>query len=204
MEEPKAFNSKKTLLWGLASLGLSGLGIALVLRITESQDIVGGLLEVGLKTLAICCGLVVLGWLADSYRMAVLARGMGGKVPFFAALKISMMGAFMAAVTPFDTGGEPLKVYYLHKHGMSIGQSTATVTMAAMFHSTARFLLWASLPWVALMTGDTLEFTGVGKASMAVGLALYLLYMALFVVATVRPELLVFVTERICEIRLLR
>lgn len=204
MEETKGYNLKKVILWGLFSLGLSGLGIALVLRITKNQDIVGGLLAVGLKTLAVSCGLVVLSWLADGCRMAVLARGMGGKVPFLAAIKISMMGAFMAAVTPFDTGGEPLKVYFLHKHGMSIGQSTATVTMAAMFHSAARFLLWALLPWVALLTGDSWEPTAVGKATMAVGLAFYVFYMVLFIAATVRPEFLVSVTDRVCRTGLLR
>jgi uncharacterized protein (TIRG00374 family) len=204
MGETKAYNWKKALLWGLVSLALSGLGIVLVLRTTSSEDVVGGVLAVGLRTLAVACGLVAASWIADGCRMAVLARGMGGRVPLSSALRISMMGAFMAAVTPFDTGGEPLKVYFLHKSGMSVGQSTATVTMAAMFHSTARFLLWALIPVTALFTGFSWQPTAVGRVTLAVGLGFYLFYMVLFIVATVKPASLVSVVNRICRIRLLQ
>lgn len=204
MGETRGYSSKKALLWGLVSLALSGLGIALVLRITKSQDVVRGILAVGLRTLAISSGLVAASWVADGCRMAVLARGMGGRVPLVSAFRISMMGAFMAAVTPFDTGGEPLKVYFLHKNGMSVGQSTATVTMAAMFHSTARFLLWALIPVIALFTGFNWQPTAIGRVTLAVGLAFYVFYMALFIVATVRPESLVAVADRVCRIRLLQ
>jgi uncharacterized protein (TIRG00374 family) len=202
MEEAREYNWRKALLWGLVSLALSALGIAAVLRITKSQDVVRGVLAIGLRTLAISSGLVVASWVADGWRMAVLARGMGGRVPLASAFRISMMGAFMAAVTPFDTGGEPLKVYFLHKNGMSVGQSTATVTMAAMFHSTARFLLWALIPAAGLFTGFNWQPTAVGRVTLAAGLAFYVFYMVLFIVATVRPESLVSMVDRVCRIRL--
>ena len=64
MEEAREYNWRKALLWGLVSLALSALGIAAVLRITKSQDVVRGVLAIGLRTLAISSGLVVASWVA--------------------------------------------------------------------------------------------------------------------------------------------
>ncbi len=199
VDEGKAFNLKGALIWGSVSLLISGLCIYLVLRFTRNEDIWGDIIQVGLKTLALASGLVIASWLADGLRMSVLARAMGGEVGALEAIRISMMGSFMAGVTPFDTGGEPVKIYFLHKKGMSIGQSTAAVALAALFHATTRFFLWALFPIMGFILGFAWQVGPAVKAMLGLGVFLYVAFMVLLVMATIWPNLVSSAAKWICN-----
>ena len=134
--------AKKIVVGGLASLMLSLSCIWIVIRFTGGGNLVGNLLAVGLSTVVLSLLLVVGSWVVDALRLKILASAMGGQVKFLDALKVTVMGSFMAGVTPFDTGGEPLKVYFLHRRGLSIGAATAVVALGSFLHATSRFGLW--------------------------------------------------------------
>jgi len=182
---------RKAVFWGASSVLISSLTILLIFRLTGNKAPLADILRVGLGTLAVAAAMVVASWLVDGLRLLVLARAMGGPLSYLEAVRISVTGAFMAGVTPSDTGGEPLKVYYLHRNGMSIGQATASVTLVAMLHTTTRFLLWLLVPLAAFFLGFSWQFTTAVKVTLTFGLLLYLLFMALLVASTLRPEAVV-------------
>lgn len=150
---------RRVLWWGGLSVAISLGTILVIFRLTENENPFTDLLRVSIGTLIVAVVMVMASWLVDGWRLWVLAKAMGGSISFVEAVRISVTGAFMAGVTPSDTGGEPLKVYYLHRDGMSIGQATATITLIAMLHATTRFLLWLLVPLLAFALGLSMQFT---------------------------------------------
>jgi uncharacterized protein (TIRG00374 family) len=165
---------QKVLTWSAVSLGLSALCIAAVIRFLGAGDSVRSLLKVGLGTIGGCILIVMAGWVVDSWRLAVLARAMGGMLPLRESIRISVMGAFMAGVTPLDTGGEPLKIFFLRKWArMGAGQATAAVALAAILHATTKFILWALAPPVAVFLRVPLKVHSAASGVVAIGLFFY-------------------------------
>jgi uncharacterized protein (TIRG00374 family) len=190
-EEKPVSDLRRALFWGGLSVAISVTTIVLIFRLTENHAPLADLLRVGLGTLLVAAVMVITSWVVDGWRLWVLAKAMGGSVSFVEAVRISLTGAFMAGITPFDTGGEPLKVYYLHRSGMSVGQATATITLAAMLHATTRFLLWLVVPLVAFFLGFSWQFTTVVKVTLTLGLIVYLFFMFLLLASTLWPNTVV-------------
>ena len=195
---------RRTLWWCASSVGISILTILIIFRLIHGKVSIGDVLRVGLGTVLVAVSMVVISWMVDGLRLLVLARAMGGKLSYLEAVRISVAGAFMAGVTPSDTGGEPLKVYYLHRNGMSIGQATASVTLVAMLHTTTRFLLWLVMPLVAFFLGFSWQFTTPVKVTLGFGLLIYLLFMLLLAASTLWPETVVRFAVWLFNIRLIR
>lgn len=195
---------RKTLWWAGLSVVISLVTILVIFRLTENENPFADLLRVSAGTLLFAMTMVMSSWLVDGLRLWVLAKAMGGRVGYLEAVRISVAGAFMAGVTPSDTGGEPLKVYYLHRGGMSVGQATATITLIAMLHATTRFLLWMVVPIIAFTLGFSLEFTAAVKATLTFGLLIYLVFMALLVASTLWPEAVVHLAIRVFNSSLMK
>lgn len=187
MDKPKV-DLKKILVGAAVSLVLSGGCIALVLKFTRTQGVWGTLLGVGLSTLLFCVVSVIATWIVDAMRLKVLAGAMGGKISLWDSIKISVMGSFMAGVTPFDTGGEPLKIYFLYRSGLSVGEASAAVALSAFLHATSRLILWLFVPILMLLSGGSWSFTPVVKVTLGVGLGLYLFFLTILVIITVWPQ----------------
>jgi len=72
--------------------------------------------------------LTFIAWLLyislDAYRVQILAKALNKKVPITTALEVILSGLFLAAVTPFQTGGLPVQLYILNKKKISAGQGT--------------------------------------------------------------------------------
>ena len=182
---------RRALVWGLSSVAISVATIIAIFHYTGSQNPLRDVLRVGGGTLAIAVVMVAGSWLVDGMRLWTLARTMGGSISYLESVRISIAGAFMSGVTPSDTGGEALKVYYLHRDGMSIGQATATVTLVAMLHATTRFLLWLVVPLIAFFLGFSLQFTATVKVALTFGLLLYVFFMSLLIASTLWPGVVV-------------
>lgn len=180
---------KRVFGWGVLSLGISALCILAALSFLGEGNPFKSLLKVGLGTLAVSLAIVVVSWVVDGWRLSTLANAMGGRISLFQAVRISIMGSFMAGVTPFDTGGEPLKILFLHRRGgMSVGQATATVALAALMHATTKFALWVVAPVVAFFLGFSCEMPAAAQTVVVLGLIFYLGSLALIVASTLWTE----------------
>ncbi len=74
----------------------------------------------------------------DGLRVKVLTKALGYNISVFTGIEIVVSGIFLAAVTPFQTGGFPVQAYYLKKNGISYGEGTLILFMrgvlAVIFH----------------------------------------------------------------------
>ena len=69
-------------------------------------------------------------WSMDAVKYLVSLR-VTANVPhrFFTYLKISIIGQYYSAITPFATGGQPMQVYYFSRYGVPAGTATAVLIM---------------------------------------------------------------------------
>lgn len=77
----------------------------------------------------------------DGIRLKYLAKGLGYNLSVSTGIEVVVSGIFLAAVTPFQTGGLPVQIYYLKKNGISYGEGTLILFMrgflAIIFHIVA-------------------------------------------------------------------
>jgi uncharacterized protein (TIRG00374 family) len=60
----------------------------------------------------------------DGVRVQILSFALGKRVSIKTAIAVITSGLFLAAVTPFQTGGLPVQLYILKKEGISIGKGS--------------------------------------------------------------------------------
>ena len=58
-------------------------------------------------------GLVVLGWVLDSFKFMTLSLAAGEKLSFKDTLTVVLVNYFGCAITPMQSGGGPFQVYML-------------------------------------------------------------------------------------------
>ncbi|NMB25105.1 MAG: flippase-like domain-containing protein [Firmicutes bacterium] len=123
------------------ALVLSLLGLYAVLQFSGGPNLWKDIAQIDPAMLGIACGLVVISWMLDARRMQVLTHSLGGHLSILNGMRISIVGAFVSGVTPFDSGGEPVQVYLLTEKGLNAGQSTAIIAVKTLCNAWARFTL---------------------------------------------------------------
>lgn len=61
-----------------------------------------------------------------------ILKGLGEKTTFLKNLKYALIGFFFSAITPAATGGQPMEIYYMHKDGISVANSTLALLVQLM------------------------------------------------------------------------
>ncbi|MBE3520236.1 MAG: flippase-like domain-containing protein [Firmicutes bacterium] len=183
------------------ALGLSIAAVWLLLRLTGVENFSRQVGQVQVVFLVLGVSMIALSWWFDTIRLVILSRSLGRRLSLAGAFKITMMSSFMAGVTPFDTGGEPLKVYLLHREGVPLGEGAAIVALAALLHATSRLLLFLVAPLVALATGVAWAALPAVKAALGLGLFIYLVFLGLMIASLIRPEIANNLARRICRSR---
>ena len=200
----RVLDARKILVGASWGLGLSAAAVWLLLRFTGFESFSHYLRQVRFVFLLLGTTMILACWWLDTVRLVVLSRSLGRRISLVGAFRITMMSSFMAGVTPFDTGGEPLKVYLLYREGVPFGEGAAVVALGALLHATSRLLLFLAAPLVALATGVAwAALTGV-KAALGVGLFVYLVFLGILIASLVRPEIATTLARRICDSRIVR
>lgn len=171
------------------AIGLSLLGLFLLLRLTGGREAWPSLSRLSPAMLALSVGLVVLNWLLDAVRMMVLVHALGGHLSLFSGMRISVLGAFVSNVTPFDSGGEPLQAYLLSDKGITVGQSSAVIAVKTILNAFARLCLGLIIPGWMVLTHSRWHLPNGMDIALTVGLSAYFAVFALSVVLIARPEL---------------
>ena len=73
-------------------------------------------------------------WFMDTCIIHYMTSYLHQKQKVWTSFKISMVGHFYSALTPFSSGGQPMQIVYLKRNGMSPAKSTPLLIM--------KFLLW--------------------------------------------------------------
>ena len=106
-------------------------GVALLIYLCVSEN--------GLFDLAGHIGTMKTGWLAlafagslgelllDAYLIYRFTRLSDSRYALRSALRSGMIGHFYSAITPFQTGGQPMQVFFMSRQGINPGVSTAAL-----------------------------------------------------------------------------
>ena len=113
--------------WLWISLGFSAVVLVAVLYFTVDAETITYLqqLKIPFLILALCTHLAALGFWA--LRIKFMSRSLGYRVGFFYTLNLVFANMLVAAITPSQAGGEPVRVHELYKAGVKIGDATAIV-----------------------------------------------------------------------------
>lgn len=171
------------------AVALSLLGLFLLLRLTGGRAAWPSLARLNPALVALSIGLVVVNWLFDALRMVVLVHALGGRLRLLSAMRISVLGAFVANVTPFDSGGEPLQAYLLTDKGITVGQSSAVIAVKTILNAFARLCLGIIIPGWLMISRAQWHLPAGMNVALTIGLSAYFAFFVLSLVFIAKPEL---------------
>ncbi|MGM0472196.1 MAG: lysylphosphatidylglycerol synthase transmembrane domain-containing protein [Bacillota bacterium] len=87
----------------------------LIIYFTSDHHTWQQILNLKLNYLFLTLVLTIMMWLFDFMRLKELAKGIGENISLSLGLKLVWANLFLAAVTPFQTGGGPMQVYLMYK-----------------------------------------------------------------------------------------
>ncbi|MHB1316081.1 MAG: lysylphosphatidylglycerol synthase transmembrane domain-containing protein [Christensenellales bacterium] len=89
---------------------------------------------VSLRWILVAVASMILFWITDTCIIHYMTSYLHKRQSIWASYKISMVGHFYSALTPFSSGGQPMQVVYMKREGMPPAKSTPLLIM--------KFLLW--------------------------------------------------------------
>ncbi|UNC93668.1 lysylphosphatidylglycerol synthase transmembrane domain-containing protein [Candidatus Contubernalis alkaliaceticus] len=134
------------------SLGFSLVTVILILYFTTDEQTWIGLQEVRPEYLLLALAVVVGAWFMEGTRIRCILASLeeGKKISFWAGPRVFLSAFFFAGITPMAIGEWPALIYYLHREGVSLGESTATMVI----RSAMTRLLFLVLSLVLLVAYD--------------------------------------------------
>lgn len=90
----------------------------------------------------------------DALRLRLIGKALSYDIPISTGIDIVISGIFLAAITPFQTGGLPIQLYCLKKRNIPYGQGTLILFMRGVF--AVIFHLFA-LPFIFVMYASLFE-----------------------------------------------
>ncbi len=76
------------------------------------------------------CGVCVLGfWLIQGVVLNYCTASMYCKISYWKNLKITLIGEYYSAVTPFSTGGQPMQMGYYKRYGVGFAKSSCILAV---------------------------------------------------------------------------
>lgn len=109
-------------------------------------SLLSSLSTVSLWALLLALVLWLISLLADSYLVRVLLRAMDDDMPFMQCIYTILGYEFLNAVTPFQSGGQPLLVYIMHRNNVSVGKGI----LIAFFKTAGQIYFFAFLAPVVI------------------------------------------------------
>jgi uncharacterized protein (TIRG00374 family) len=117
--------------------------------------------------------LLGLYYVFDGMRLYYVIRAMGYTIRFRHIMKLVFVNVFVSNITPLATGGGVVQVYFLHREGIPVGESTAATTIRTILASS---ILFALTPVIMFAEPNLFGFFNRGKLIVYVAIfcALYL------------------------------
>ena len=178
-------NQKK---WLWISLGFSAVVLVAVLYFTVDAETITYLkrLNVIYLVLALCTHIVALMFWA--LRIKFMSRSLGYRVGFLYSLNLVSANMLVAAITPSQAGGEPVRIHELYKAGVKIGDATAIVLTERILDGIvlgvggAFFMFFLGSEWRRI--GSTYSYF------MYISWIVITIFVVLFIYSVKKPDLL--------------
>jgi uncharacterized protein (TIRG00374 family) len=204
-DEKKKLNKTKISIFVSIALSLSI--IVLILYFTIDAQTIQYLSQVSFRVgfflfFGTAVLLNVLYWIIWGARLKVLSNAIDPKVhiSLWEATKIVIANQFLAGITPSVAGGEPVRIYLLHKNGLSTGGATAAVLGERLID--AIFIL-VLVPISFFVFKDQIN-VNIISYGLSIGIIVFVTGIVLFALALKYPKktkaLLIRISERLSRL----
>lgn len=179
---------RSTLKWLFISVAFSIIVLAVVLLFTINDQTIDSLKKINPVFLALAFIAHLLTLCFWAWRVQLMSGSLGYRVGFFYSLNLVFANLLVAAVTPSQAGGEPVRIHELYKANVPLGDATAIVIMERVLDGVALVILAA----FAMLALDR-EWKSLGFTS---GIVIYVTAIfitgcfVLFFVFATRPHIL--------------
>lgn len=126
-------SKQKKFFW--LSIGLSLAVLLIVIILTFNEDTIVAIQQLNpfYLLLAFIIHMAAMGFWAA--RILVMCRSLGYKVPFRHSFNMVCAGQLIAAITPSQIGGEPVRVHELYKADVPLADATAVVLIERLMEA---------------------------------------------------------------------
>lgn len=109
---------------------------------SNMNDLLGALKNLNLTWLLLGFACLIMFWVSDTVLLSHVTSYMYGKLPFWKSFKISIIGLYYGALTPFATGGQPMQVVYMKREKIPYGTSTGIVSVKFVIYELSLCLFY--------------------------------------------------------------
>lgn len=131
--------------------------------------------------LAVAFGCMVVYWVFDALILHVITRGLLEKQPLKDTIRVTMIGQFFNAITPFSGAGQPVQAYVMVKDGIKPGHAASVIITKTLLHQLI-IVLYSLISYVfagLLFSAKISHFYYLFILGIAINMA-FLLFYALF------------------------
>jgi uncharacterized protein (TIRG00374 family) len=115
--------------WLAVSIGFSVIVLAIVLYFTIDEQTITYLARLDPIFLLLALGVHLCSLCFWALRIKMMSKSLGYRVRFSHCLNMVFANMLIAAITPSQMGGEPVRIHELYRAGVKVGDATAVVIM---------------------------------------------------------------------------
>ncbi len=140
------------------SIAITVITLVILFIFTGTKETWNALLHAKWGLILLTFALWFIYTLLDAWKISLLAKAMGHKLSIWKGVEIILTGLFLAAVTPFQTGGFPVQIYIMHKKGIPPGKAMLILFMRGIF---AFIVMAGALPVIYFRYGNAFEHVAI-------------------------------------------
>lgn len=115
--------------------------------------------NINVKYLVLALALILVVMLMESAKYSIVTHAVTGKLKPLNSIKVSFVGKYYDAITPFSAGGQPMQIYYLHKKGLSTGTSSAIILIRYF----VQMMCWVTICFLLMVLNRDVLDTNFGE-----------------------------------------
>jgi uncharacterized protein (TIRG00374 family) len=141
--------------WFALSILVSLTVIIIIFVTTFNEETIGYILHFSVLFLLLAVTFRLIALLFWSLRIRVMSKSLGYQVKLSHCLNMILAGLFAGTITPGQSGGEPVRVHELYRHGVKLGDAVSIVIMERVLDGIVLTILGVIL--VTMITGFLLS-----------------------------------------------
>jgi uncharacterized protein (TIRG00374 family) len=145
--------------------------------------------------LAVAFGCMVVYWVFDMIILHTITTGLMEKQPLKDTIRVTMMGQFFNAITPFSGAGQPVQAYVMVKDGIKPGHAASIIITKTLLHQLI-IVLYSLISYIfagLLFSTKITHFYYLFILGIAINMAFLLFYALFFYNKEAARKLLVFI-----------
>ena len=188
---------KSQVKWLYISVGFSLLVLVIILFLTINENTIQILREINPVFLLLAFLAHILTMCFWAWRVQKMTGSLGYRIGFFYSLNLVFANLLLAAITPSQAGGEPVRIHELYRADVPLGDATAIVIMERVLDGIVLALLAA---FAMIVLADQWKSLGVISQVMVLITWIFVIgCLLLFYLSTKRPDKVKKVVHRVAR-----